>query len=256
MRLKFYSYSLPSVTHPEENQDAFFIDRKNNAAGLFDGVGGLSFGKEAAISASEFCRVELTQSGIENTLVLCHEFIKVKSEKELLKDAATTASTIQIYPAQSPAIIIWGNVGDSRIYHLSSGGLKQESTDDSLITQAREREWINEEREAKINQATNLKGFSEVEKNLFDSRHILIQALGLGEMKPRIGKFRAQKRDLVLLTSDGVHDNLTNKQMEEVLKGRSQNPAKELVDKAKKVSEEGSIRAKPDDMTAIIIELF
>src|SRR3990167_3466672 len=101
MKLKFYTASLTSINHPDENQDAFFTDEKLRAAGVFDGVGGLSHGKEAAASAAEFCKIEISQVGIEKTLGSCHKFLKEKARKEFGKDIATTGVLIQIYSKQN-----------------------------------------------------------------------------------------------------------------------------------------------------------
>lgn len=256
MKLKFYSHSLPSNTHPEENQDALFIDQKNKAAGIFDGIGGLAYGGQAAMSAAEFCKIEISQVGIEKTLENCHRFLKEKGKKEFGKEIATTAAVAQIYLKQTPALIVWGSVGDSRIYHLSSTGFTQASVDDSLITQAMENGWVSNSKAEQINQAEKLRGLNKVEKNLFQSRNLITQALGIGVMTTRVGKFKARKGDRVVLTSDGVHNNLTNLQIEQILKNKPADPAKKLVEEAIFISETDSLRAKSDDMTAVVVELL
>ncbi|HEX7456154.1 MAG TPA: hypothetical protein VF303_01675 [Candidatus Nanoarchaeia archaeon] len=255
MKIKFFTASLPSAAHPNENQDTFFIDEKNKAAGLFDGVGGLSHGVEAAISAAEFCKVQIPQSGLEKALKTCHLFIKEKGVKEFGREIAAVSVVCQVYSKQTPALVIWGSAGDCRIYHLSSEGLSQESLDDSLITQALENGWLDQSKAERINQATNLKGLNEIEKNLFKSRNVVTQALGIGVMKPRISKFKAKADDFIILTTDGVHGNLTNKEIENILKQKPPDPAKRLVEEATRVSESNSLRAKADDMTAVVIEL-
>ena len=84
---------------------------------------------------------------------------------------------------------------------------------------------------------------------------MVTQALGIGEMSPNIGKFKALIGDLIILTSDGVHDNLTNAQMEKILIQKPPNPAKKLVEESVVVSEGRTIRAKADDMTVLVVEL-
>lgn len=256
MKLKFYSATLPSTTHPKENQDAFFTDEKNKTAGVFDGVGGLSYGTKAANTVSDCFKKQLAKGSLETAFEVCHEILKNKSRSEFGKDMGTTGTVAQIYLKQQTVLVAWGSVGDSRIYHLSDNRLKQESTDDSLITQAQERGWLNHEKAERINQATDLKGLNEVEKNLFNGRNIITQALGIGDMKPTIGKFNAKKGDQIILTSDGIHDNLTNEQTEEILKQEPLDPAKKLVEEATIVSESNSLRAKQDDMSAVVVELI
>jgi protein phosphatase len=255
MKLKFFTASEPSSTHPNQNEDEIFIEEKNKVAGLFDGLGGLAYGGEAATSAAEFCKVETSQQNIEKTLENCHKFLKEKARREFGKDIATTGMIVQIYTKQKLVLVVWGSVGDSRLYHFSEGHLLQKSSDDSLITQAQERGWIGSEKAERINQAMDFKGLNKVEKNLFNGRNMITQAIGIGEMKPRIGKFKAKEGDAIILTSDGVHDNLTNAQMEQILNQKPTDPAKKLVEEATFVSDGASIRAKQDDMTALVIEL-
>jgi len=255
VRIKYFSSSKVSLSHPKENQDAVFVDTKNKSAGLFDGLGGLVHGKEAATSAAEFCKIGISQNGIEKSLKSCHQFLKEKSKREYGKDIATTGTIIQIYSKGSPAFVIWGNVGDSRVYHYSQSKLLQKTTDDSLITQAKNSGWLDANKAEKINQATDLKGLNKVERNLFHGRHMITQALGIGAMKPNMGKFKVIKGDLIILTTDGVHDNLTYAQIEKILKEKPADPAKRLVKESVVISEGSTIRAKADDMTALVVEL-
>ena len=255
VKIKYFFSSKVSLSHPKENQDAFFVNLKNKSVGLFDGLGGLVHGKEAATLAAEFCKIGISQNGIEKSLKSCHQFLKEKSKREYGKDIATTGTIIQIYSKASPALIVWGNVGDSRIYHYAKSKLLQKTVDDSLITQAKNSGWLDYQKAEKINQATDLQGLNNVEKNLFNGRQMVTQALGIGEMSPNIGKFKALIGDLIILTSDGVHDNLTNAQMEKILIQKPPNPAKKLVEESVVVSEGRTIRAKADDMTVLVVEL-
>lgn len=61
--------------------------------------------------------------------------------------------------------------------------------------------------------------------------------------------------DKIILTSDGVHDNLIKDEIEKVLNGGQSNLAEELVQRAKTRSKENHIRAKPDDISAIVVEV-
>jgi len=63
--------------------------------------------------------------------------------------------------------------------------------------------------------------------------------------------------DRILLCSDGIHDNLTNDEIEEIVKqADSTTVAQTLVEHALERSRQESsvtMRAKPDDMTAVVI---
>jgi len=255
MKIKFFSASLPCAAHPSENQDTFFIDKENNSAGVFDGIGGIAGGKKAATWCAQCFKSRANLKSLEAVFRECHYILKEKGEEAFGHQIGTTAAMVRIYPRDSESVVVWGSVGDSRVYHFSNLGLLQISVDDSVVTQAFEKGWLNQAKAERIRQAEDLKGFSKLEKDLFQGRNIITQAVGLGAMNPRIGKFKARKGDLIILTSDGVHDNLINKEIAQILQKGSPDPAKELVEAAEAVSKGSSLRAKPDDITAIVVKL-
>lgn len=59
--------------------------------------------------------------------------------------------------------------------------------------------------------------------------------------------------DKLILTSDGIHDNLTTDEMENCLRGNEQTEISRIVSSAEARSNSAHIRAKPDDMTAAIL---
>jgi len=61
-------------------------------------------------------------------------------------------------------------------------------------------------------------------------------------------------QDKFILTTDGVHDNLTFNEMEEVVTKKG-DVAKLLVEKARKRSQGKHFRSKPDDISAVVIEV-
>ena len=255
MKLNYFAASIPSISHPKENQDAYFIDEKEGMAGVFDGVGGLSHAGQAASWAASCFQTELRLESLEKTFQKCHMTLKEKGIETFGREGATTVAIVKIYPTkETESLIVWGSVGDSRIYHLTSERLQQVSICDSLVTQSLEKGWINQAKAGKIDQATNLKGFNEVEKGLFQGRNVLTQALGIGIFQPRIGKFKVKKGESVILTCDGVTNNLTEKEIFTILKQSEKDPAKALVEAAAKISQGISLRAKADDMTALVIK--
>ncbi|OGY21492.1 MAG: hypothetical protein A2126_04105 [Candidatus Woykebacteria bacterium GWB1_45_5] len=255
MKLNYFAASIPSISHPKNNQDAYFIDEKEGVAGVFDGVGGLPHAGQAASWAASCFQTELKLESMEKAFQKCHLTLKEKGIETFGREGATTAAIAKIYPTkETEYLVVWGSVGDSRVYHLTSDGLRRSSISDSLVTQALEKGWINQAKAEKIDQATNLKGLNEIEKGLFQSRNILTQALGIGVFQPRIGKFKVKKGESVILTTDGVNDNLTDKEIAEILKQADKDPAKALVESAAKVPQSTSLRAKPDDMTAIVLK--
>lgn len=98
------------------------------------------------------------------------------------------------------------------------------------------------------------------EMNLHDyiyrHRHWITQMVGGREMEPVTGTLALQTGDRVLLTSDGIHDNLTRTEIEEILKSKTKDPARAIVEAARTRSLDNEhLRAKPDDMSAVVLDV-
>jgi PPM family protein phosphatase len=177
-----------------QNQDAALIARARYAADrardfdlavLCDGLGGMREGAEAsALGLSIFVStvVHLTRASTHDIL---HQAISRANDgvfKLLRAEGGTTLSAIMI-PRNGPTAIC--HVGDSRIYALSDGDLRQLTHDDTLRA------------------ALNKKPQAE-----FDSRDSrLLQFVGMGrDLEPHISKGGPESTKRYLLTSDGAHD--------------------------------------------------
>lgn len=142
----------------------------------------------------------------------------------------TTLVTLCVHPDE----VILGHVGDSRIYRLRDGELKQMTKDNTLATQM-------------IDQ-----GFLEKEDTAYYSyKNVITKAIGNGsELSPTVNSDLGQEGDIFLLCSDGLTDMLTREEIQRVLAGdRSiEELAKELVDHAK---QNGGF----DNITVLLVKL-
>jgi serine/threonine protein phosphatase PrpC len=99
---------------------------------------------------------------------------------------------------------------------------------------------------------------SDTEISYFRLRGGITQALG-GPMPPiiHIDEIIVHPGDRILLCTDGIHDNLTDDEIEQVLRTSPRNAAaRVLVERAILRSHEErsmTVRAKPDDMSAIVL---
>jgi hypothetical protein len=99
------------------------------------------------------------------------------------------------------------------------------------------------------------------QKRSFYQRGLITQAIGgRGEPKVHVGEVEVVPGDRVLLCSDGIHDNLTEREIVALLRkgGRRGNSGDVLVHEARKRSQRGALatlRSKPDDMSAIVVEV-
>ena len=153
------------------------------------------------------------------------------------------------------------HVGDSRVYLLRAGQPLQRLTrDDGYYTLRIEDHTINEEDALRIDQATDADQLNDTEREIFNKRNGITQSLGHRVHKknpiPTIHTTQAvvTPGDRILLCSDGIHDNLTDSEIEAILRQKARTTAaRRLVQKAIDRSHQECLRAKKDDISAIVI---
>src|SRR3989304_3541116 len=128
MRFRLYSMSIPSIEHPDRNEDAIAYDAKGSWAAVLDGLGGTKAGKEASNKALEV--IQLRMDGwnqdddfrVEEKLKTIVEEASLAVSKEV-PDGLTTAVVIKIVNLDKEKIFFIASVGDSRAYLLRRGTL-------------------------------------------------------------------------------------------------------------------------------------
>jgi PPM family protein phosphatase len=283
---KIVGYSLPCERHPQRNEDSFLIEQHTGLIAVFDGVGGSVAGDIASQAAKR-----ATLSGWKSAFEQIHKqrnvrrFLKdcdkvdlctllqhlIEHADETIRtdgvrvagtdDLATTVAMAAIcrHPEKNEFNMVYAHVGDSRVYLLKEGEPLQRMTiDDGLLGKLIENEIVNEEDARRIDQAMRAEDLSEAEISYFRMRGGITQALG-GPLPPEIhiDEIPIAIGDRILLCTDGIHDNLTDLEIEVILRKAPRNAAARLlVEYALLRSREErqiNIRAKPDDMTAIVL---
>jgi len=133
-----------------------------------------------------------------------------------------------------PGWMSFGHIGDSRIYHLPTGGeMVQLSEDHSHVGWLRRQGRLNE-REARVH----------------PHRNALAQALGGGQqqIEPHIGRVRCHPGDRFLICSDGLIDGLWDWRIGEL----AREPGPPSVEVMVRESVEASGR---DNTTALLVEV-
>jgi len=272
--------------HPEENQDAFLVDAAKGYAGVLDGMGGEMGGATASHNSKKIIRQyldELSQNAtaedIEKQIIsavkAAHDEILAEGKRiPSLSRMATTASIGKIFKHEGKRELIFGNIGDSRIYIAHADGrLEQITSDDSEVNVQieTERERGDAEAEKKYQKiAADLDEIKHIDFNnndnpdlkiLFRFRNVIKAAIGLEKnFRVKTGRIPLQDGDVILFTSDGVHDNLTKTEIQELIKQHYQDGpqriSEALIEAANQVVAEGTdknIRAKRDDKTAVVL---
>lgn len=229
----------------KENQDAVFAKQIDDSAALLivaDGMGGHRGGKTASSSAieriaerilSEY-RENLTGDEAEDLLR-----IAVFRANESIYDASFKDSELSGMGTTVVAALIMGNmlytanVGDSRLYILSNGVLKQITTDHSYVESLVSKGIISKD-EAKVHPQKN----------------IITRALGSESLVDiDIFKTGLANGDTILLCSDGLYGAVSDEDISNILNKDISQASRELVTLA---NENGG----RDNISAIAVKII
>lgn len=224
-------YVLTDKGNHQRNEDAYLVDHIGDmfVFALADGVGGLPKADVASnLAVREFLQyVHLTgfsdiHKGFEQTNKAVYD-----QGLQLQSSMATTLLTCAINQTTGECLI--AHVGDSRAYLFGSTTWK--TKDHSLVQELVELRIISEEG-----------AFSHPEK------HRLKQAIGFIPMiQPDLYETLLEDDSVLVLCTDGIHDVLTNDDIETIaLSNYPKQACEHLLDLAR---EEGST----DDITIVVI---
>ena len=282
----FARQSIACERHPERNEDSIIVEERSGLAAVFDGVGGSAAGEIASQTAAraahhawkqalqEIHRERKVQTYLEDgdQADLCgilrrlieeaDELVRTKGARRAgTDDLATTVAMAAICRNASTRgyTMVYAHVGDSRVYLLREGEpLRRLTNDDGLLAKLVENQIITETDALRIDQAMSADQLTDIEFSYFRLRGGITQALG-GPLAPAIhvDQIAIYPGDRILLCTDGIHDNLIDAEIEEILRnsGRT-SAARQLVEQAVERSHaerEITVRAKPDDMSAIVM---
>jgi serine/threonine protein phosphatase PrpC len=133
--------------------------------------------------------------------------------------------------------LVFGHVGDSRLYRLpAAGGIEQISDDHTHVGWLRRKGELNE-REARMHPRKN----------------VLAQALGAGHqfLRPHIGTIDYQSDDRFLLCSDGLNEGLWDRGIEELV--RHSSGAADETPVAERLVMSSVAECGRDNVTAVVV---
>lgn len=281
--LTFVHSSVPHEGHPYYNDDTVLLDRRRGLAAVFDGVGS-GPGQLASRTAARVIRRFWKRAHVQPELLalptdldladLLKEMFEEAHKQIMLEGMRRIKGLpgIMRYPATTAALTLfsrlddglgyrmsYAHVGDSRIYLWRPGEAFRRLTDDDGFLALRVLDGsVSAEDALRIDQAEEDKELNDVERGYFDNRNGITQALGHDKpLETHLGQIDILPGDRVLICSDGIHDNLTDKILAQTLEIASRTGvAKKIVQQAIDQSHQISlsqIRAKSDDMSAIVI---
>lgn len=167
-----------------------------------DGMGGAAGGEKAATEAiaaysDRSNRECITPDLLRNTLFIAHnaiaEYVMLHKDLEGMGTTLTAALV-------RDGMIYWAHVGDSRLYVVKNGKLKQLTTDHRFMDCLIKDGYIT---------------LKQTKKHPL--KNVLDQCLGCPEINPEYGSVRYSKDSLVLICTDGLSDEVSNDNIERIL---------------------------------------
>lgn len=265
--LKFSGRSVPSIEHTQRNEDKIAHSAPGGFAMVLDGVGGLQKGDIASqVARDQIARKlrEIPQNADPETTKRKMTDILMEASTVVatnVPEGQTTATVIKFIESGGVKRAIVGHVGDSRAYILREGRLIQITEDDSILSTTRltlpEKKALGQKLDA-VEKQQDLAKLTPQERSYFDNRNFISKALGEKEPpQPHIYHVALKDGDRILLTSDGIHDNLSQREIEQIIKNNAANLPEVLTTQAlQRSTEKGRhVRAKTDDISALVVEV-
>lgn len=266
--LRYSATSEANEEHPERNEDVWLAEPERGVFGVFDGMGGGVAGDVAAQEAQAAVRQLLTKRSFASNDEL-RQFLleaiqqadgvvaKVGRERFHTRHMGSTATLLGLIEVEGRSRALVANVADSRLWLLRGDQLQQATIDNLDPRDSAEDRTTMREAQARLNNVTDPDRLSPEDQTRFQYRNVIRHKVGDGNIQPAIGILELEPGDRLLLTTDGVHDNLTAAEMQQLLaeSGEPQALTARLVAAAKERSRDATHRRhKPDDMTALLVE--
>lgn len=227
----------------KRNEDYFYASKPEDKIKLFivaDGMGGYNGGEVASKLAVDnakeyiqkhFANYKESKEKIAELLIEATKYANsaVYKKSQTKKDLEGMGTTLDICLIYNSRIYI-SHIGDSRVYRIRKDFLRKITRDDSYVQTLIEDGTITKE-----------EAWHHPKKNM------LTKALGCTpDIEPTIYIKTFIKNDIILMTSDGLTNMVSEDEIFNIIKQESKNPAESLI---KKANENGGY----DNITVVII---
>ena len=225
----------------QENQDCYYTSELpvGNLPNLFivaDGMGGHAGGKLASDTAMKGFVKSVQKSVSEdpdeilaNAVEKANDDVKKKAKKVELEGMGTTLVAATIIDNELHV----ANVGDSRLYLVTAGEIKQVTKDHSLV-----------EEMVRLGELEPAKARTHEKKN------VITRAIGVAdEVKADIFKVKLKEEQTILLCTDGLTNMVTDDAIRRLLLSQ-----RDVIEKAEVLVNEANKNGGKDNITVVVIE--
>jgi PPM family protein phosphatase len=220
-------------THPGrrggQNEDSIGWSEPERLWFVADGMGGHASGDVASRIVKETLLGSALRLPLGEAVMKAHAAISAAADTTAAySNMGSTVVAARI--ADRHALVVW--VGDSRAYLWRRQTLRQLTRDHSFLEILREHEHLSE---------AQLRGHPQ--------KNLVTQTLGIGAPQPASVSEPMRRRDWLLLCSDGLNDELEDKEIADVLRSQAtpERAAEALVEAA-------LARGGRDNVSAVVVE--
>jgi protein phosphatase len=200
---RLHGASVTGTRHAD-NQDRYLARAAGHGAVLAvaDGMGGLAGGALAAQTAIDLVRARVdvaavTPEALREIIVEAGERIAARADADPALEGMGTTLVVAVAAGERA---VWAHAGDSRLYHLSRGVLAQVTRDHRFLQDLVDSGDVLPE-----------------ELSRHPLRNVLDQCVGCPGLRPDCGELSMRDGDLLVLTTDGLHDHVGPAMLQEVL---------------------------------------
>ena len=226
------------VTHlgrRQTNEDSMLIDLPLGLFVVADGMGGHKAGEVASAIAVRALHDFVRQTGASSEATLA-EGLSLANE-EVFQAACTRVEydgmgTTVVAAVVADEQLLFGSVGDSRIYLWHGGTLTQLTRDDSWVSRVLPEEVVTPE---------------DVQRH--PMRHVLTKVIGLREeLDPAVGTSAFLPGDMLVMCSDGLHGSVADEQIADDLSA-----AGSVAEIAQRLLEHALAGGASDNVTVVVV---
>jgi protein phosphatase len=216
--MSIFGYRTDIGKKRDGNEDALLVLPKYNIFAVADGVGGQNSGEIASRKATAGIEAFLMANPLSGADRLEGKYRENWLEGYFARLLQKVNTEILVLAAQDPAYdkmattvvlcyldmesVYVVNVGDSRAYILRDGMLSQLTEDHTYV-----------------NNLINAGTLTRSEARIHPQKNIITKALGSGRnVEPDFFRFDLHEGDRILLCTDGLHGEITDEEIAEILK--------------------------------------